>query len=203
VKRKLTLALVVVAALGGASAPGCALTNRGESIPWQYFTPEQASAPSLTSARIETGGARPQVCLGRVSAGTSLGTRIAYREGEHQMGYYEDRRWTEEPTRYVRRALERTLYQEDGYQCDRGAKTPTLEVEVLGFEELRMAGRHEARVNVRAVLRTRERVLFDEDVEAVDAASGASFDGVVAAFGRALDRAARDLAGRTSNALTR
>jgi cholesterol transport system auxiliary component len=203
VKRGRKLALAVLAALGGAAASGCALTQRGESIPWQYFTPEQARAPELTSAQVDTDSARPRLCVGRVSAGTSFGTRIAYREGEHQMGYYEGRRWTEEPARYVRRALERTLYQENGYQCSRDANTPTLDVEILGFEELRMQGSHEARVELRAELRTEHQVLFDEDVHAVDAVSGASFDQVVAAFGRALDQATRDLARRTGKALTR
>jgi ABC-type uncharacterized transport system auxiliary subunit len=132
-----------------------------------------------------------------------LGKRIAYREGEHQIGYYEDHRWTEEPARYVHRALERTLYQENGFRCDRDAHAPTLDVEVLGFEELRSPSSHAARVDLRAVLRTRDGVLlFDEDVQAVDAVVGANFDDVVAAFGRALDRASRDLAGRTGVALT-
>jgi ABC-type transporter Mla maintaining outer membrane lipid asymmetry ATPase subunit MlaF len=64
------------------------------------------------------------------------------------------------------------------------------------------SGSHAARVDLRAVLRTRVRVLFDVDVQAVDEVGGASFDDVVAAFGRALDKASRDLSRRTGSALT-
>jgi ABC-type uncharacterized transport system auxiliary subunit len=119
------------------------------------------------------------------------------------MGYYEDRRWTEEPARYVHRALERALYQEDGFQCDRDARAPTLDVEVLGFEELSSPSNHAVRVDLRGVLRTRDgMLLFDQDVQAVEAVVGGSFDYIVAAFGRALDKASRDLARRTGSALT-
>jgi ABC-type uncharacterized transport system auxiliary subunit len=198
---------LLLGALAGPAFSGCALTQRSEAIPWQYFTPEGARAPELTSAPINgaaTPGApaaRRPLCLGRVNAGTSLGTRIAYREGEHQMGYYDDRRWTEEPSRYVRRALERTLYQESGLQCTRDVTVPTLDVEVLGFEEQKLATSHAARVELRAVLRTRERVLFDENVQVVDPVVGGSFDDVVAALGRALEKASRDLTRRTTTAL--
>jgi ABC-type uncharacterized transport system auxiliary subunit len=198
--RKLA-ALFSIVALAGGGAPGCALTQRGASIPWQYFTPEQAGTAQLTSASVDTNGSHPQVCLGRVSAGTSLGKRIAYRESEHQMGYYEDRRWTEEPARYVHRSLERMLFQQHAFQCDHDAKAATLDVEVLGFEELKMGTTHAARIDVRAVLRTRERVIFDEDVRAVDPVAGATFDDVVTSFGRALDRVSGDLARRVGAAL--
>ena len=95
-------ALTVVAA--AASLSGCALTSRTEPSPWQYYTPERVEpAREATSVR----GTTRNVCIGRVTAGTGLGRAIAYGDGAYEAGYYEDRRWTEEPERYVDGQLDR------------------------------------------------------------------------------------------------
>jgi cholesterol transport system auxiliary component len=179
-------------------ASGCALTSRGENIRWQYFTPEHVRP----GTEVTNVGAGPDLCIGRISSGAGLTRRIAHTNGGVEVGYYEDRRWTDEPENYVRRALERTLFQEHNLRCDRDTSAARLDVEVLRFEELRSPAGHAARVAVRVVLRTpEERAILDETIQVVDPVEGASFDAVVVATGRALDGASAEIARRTSAAL--
>jgi cholesterol transport system auxiliary component len=191
-----------------ATTSACALTSRGEPVRWQYYTPERVQ-PTLESANIAVGP--HDVCIGRV-AGASSGRRIAYGDGRYELNYYEDRRWTDEPERYVRRALERTLFEQSGFHCDPtrasgsldalgGPSAATLAVDVLKFEEVKTPARHDARVALRAVLAT-DRVLFDATIEAVEPVVGSSFDAVVAAIGRSLDNASAQVARRTGSALS-
>lgn len=192
------LAVGFVVALTAILASGCALTSRGDAIQWQYFTPERAR-PALESAKVTAG---PEVCLERVTSSASSGRRIAHSDGGHRVGYYEDRRWTDDPEGYVRRALERTLFEEEGFRCDREASSSRLDVEVLGFEEVRTPASHAARVALRAVLATSaENTILDETIEVVEPVTGSTFDDVVEAFGRALDGACAEAARRTRAAL--
>jgi cholesterol transport system auxiliary component len=179
-------------------ASACALTSRGGSVEWRYFTPERVRT-TRASADV---GTRGEVCLGHVTAGGSLGRRIAYGDGAYQVGFYEDRRWTEEPELYVRRALERTLFQDRALRCDPEATAPKLNVEVLRFEEVKAKAGHTARVALRAVLVT-DRVLLDQTFQFVEPVGGSRFDDVVEAIGRALDEGASEVARRTTSALTK
>jgi cholesterol transport system auxiliary component len=121
----------------------CALTSKSD--PWitRYFTPEYAgratgqgaATSSVSSADGEA--ARPRLRLGRVSAGAHLRQRIAYRSATHELGYYEDLRWTEKPDVYLRRALSRALYEERGAVRVVAGGAPTLDVELVAFEEVR------------------------------------------------------------------
>jgi cholesterol transport system auxiliary component len=186
--RSLTIALLL------GLVPGCALTSRAEPVRWQFFTPERVQ-PRLESASV--GSAHREVCLGRVTAGTDLGRRIAHGNGGHEVGYYEDRRWTEEPERYVRRALERALVEESSFPCEIEPSPSRLDVEVLKFEELRTPAGHAARVALRAVVTT-EDVILDETIQWVDIVHGSSFDDVVAAIGRALEQVSVRIAHRAN-----
>ncbi len=121
-----------------------------------------------------------------------------FGNGAYQVGYYESRRWTERPDLYVRRSLERTLFQEQG--MGEAANAPTLNVEVLRFEEVKTRALHAARVSLRLVLSS-DHVIFDQTIQTVDAVTGASFDDVVAAMGRALDAASDETARLVKQAL--
>jgi cholesterol transport system auxiliary component len=177
---------------------GCALTSRGKASEWSWFTPERVR-PHLTSAPL---GAGPAVRIRRVTSGTDLGRRIVFGDGAYEVGYYEQRRWTEGPDLYVRRALERTLCQEQGFRCDLDGSAATLDIEVLKFQEVKTARSHAALVSLRVVL-SNDRVLLDDTVQVDDRVLGSSFDEVVAAMARALDGASDEVARRVSAALAK
>ncbi len=74
--------------------------------------------------------------LERVTSASHLKERIAWRRSRVEYGYYEDRRWSELPERYVTRELEVELFERRGYQERRGPADPTLSVDVTAFEEV-------------------------------------------------------------------
>jgi cholesterol transport system auxiliary component len=142
---------------------GCALTSKGDALTIRYFSPEQAPV-RLTSS--ETGGApqanAKELRLGRITSGQHLRDKIVYRDNDWEVGFYDDRRWTERPETYVRRELARALFEDDGLTRAVSGPAPTLDVEVLSFEELKLARGHFARIAVRAVLYGDDKVLFEE-----------------------------------------
>src|SRR5687768_6369916 len=107
---------------------GCALTSKSEPWTSRYFTPEAAGGSESPADPADAGGARLR--LGRVSAGKHLRERIAFRRSEHELGYYDDRRWTEQPDVYLRRALSAALFEERGIHRVVSSGSPTLEVEL-------------------------------------------------------------------------
>jgi cholesterol transport system auxiliary component len=118
------------AALGLSS---CALTSKAEPRTARFFSPELAptpvtAPPSAAPARLR---------LGVVEAASYLEERMAYRIAEHELGYYDDRRWTEAPEQYLRRALERELFERRGVRRVLSGPAATLDVELTAFEEIR------------------------------------------------------------------
>ena len=111
---------------------GCALTSKGDALSPRYFSPEPGAV--LGSPR----AARAfEMRLGQVSSASHLDERIAYRVGGSEMGFYDDRRWTEIPEAYLRRALEREFFEQRGLSRITTGVGPTLDVELTAFEELR------------------------------------------------------------------
>lgn len=183
--------LVVLVALAG-----CALTSkRGQVDDVRWFTPERASA--TTAEREPSSG--PPLRLGRVSAGTDLGKRIAYGDGAYEVGYYDTLRWTERPEHYVRDALGRALFGSGSFQRALGDSVPILDVEVLAFQELR-GPVHAARVSLRIALAT-DVVILEDTIESVVPVTGDGFEDVVAAVAGALGRVSLETACRVSAAL--
>jgi cholesterol transport system auxiliary component len=177
--------------------PGCALTSRGTASEWQWFTPERVH-PRLTSGMSSTG---PVIRIRRVTSATDLGRAIVFGDGAYEVGYYKQRRWTESPEHYVRRALERALCQESALRCELDGDAPALDVEVLRFQEVKTANSHAALVSVHFVL-SGDHVLLDDTVQVVDPVVGASFDDAVAAIARALEATALEVARRVSGGLS-
>jgi cholesterol transport system auxiliary component len=190
----------MVAALGLALVvmltPGCALLSRGAAVDVRWFTPE---LPSRTQAAVEMQPA-PELRLGRVTSGAGLGLRIAFGSGLYEIGYYDSRRWTERPEQYVRRALDRALFEGGAFQRALGDGAPSLEVDVLDFQEITGPMTHAARVALRVVLST-DRVLLERTVAVSRAAAGTTFDSFVAAMAQALDAASREVARSVGEAL--
>jgi cholesterol transport system auxiliary component len=118
------------------SLGGCALTSKANALYPRFFSPE-TEAPQATPA-VPSGPAL-SLRLGQVEAASYVEERFAYRLEPTELSYYEDRRWTEPPERYLRRALERELFQERGIRRTVSGPSTTLDVELTAFEELRGA----------------------------------------------------------------
>jgi cholesterol transport system auxiliary component len=189
---------------------GCALTSKAEVVDIRYFSPEQVK-PHLTQGEAGTAtapsAAAPNgaldVRLGRVSSGSNLRERIAFRDAAYELGYYEDWRWTERPETYVRRELGRTMFEEHGMHRVFNGVAPTVDVEVIAFDDLRLKTGRAARVQLKAMLSDDSGVLW-EDTLTVDrpvTAEKPKIEDFVAAMAGALDAAAEQVTSKVQATL--
>lgn len=169
----------------------------------RYFSPEPPHAPRVAVAVADAQAPRPAVRLGRVRGAPGLRQRIAHRDSEYEVGFYDGRQWTERPEVYVRRALARELFEERGFERVTGGPGPTLDVEVLAFEELRMPHRHGARVELRYQLHDDSAALDERTITVDRPVRGASFNDFVRAISDALDEATDRIADRIAERLAR
>jgi cholesterol transport system auxiliary component len=197
-----------IVALLAAGASGCALTSKAEVVQIRYFSPEQVK-PRLTGAGASSAPAAPapndalEVRLGRVSSGPNLRERIAFRDAAYELGYYEAWRWTERPETFVRRELGRTLFEEHGLHRVFGGAAPTLDVEVIAFDDLRLKPGRAARVQLKAILGADDGVIW-EDTITVDrpvSADKPEIEDVVGAMAIALDAASEEVTNKVQSAL--
>jgi cholesterol transport system auxiliary component len=191
--------LTFVALLGSASS--CALTGKADALYPRFFSPEIDAAPAPAPAR-----AQPPLALrlGRVEAASYVEERFAYRVEPSELSYYEDRRWTEPPERYLRRALERELFQRRGIVRTVSGPGTTLDVELTAFEELRSTPRR-----VRLVLsfslhddrqsQLERRVMIERPLPA--SAGDASARDVTSALALALSAAVLDVSDQVAREL--
>lgn len=170
------LALVVLA--------GCALTSKAPPLEVRYFSPEQAHRrdhhTTCTAA----------VRIGRVTTSDVLRRRIVHRQSAVEVAPYDTLRWTELPEEYVRRAIAHALFDDRSLVQAVGAQAPTLDVEVVAFEEVP----HGGRVELRYVLSDDAAVRAHGVVAAERAVRAPAVEGVVVAIGEAMDEAASELA---------
>jgi cholesterol transport system auxiliary component len=138
-----------------------------------------------------------------VSSGANLRERIAYRDSAYELGYYEDLRWTERPETYVRRELGRVLFETLGLRRVLTGAAPTLDVELIAFDELRTRATRFAQVQLMVILYDDHGVIFEETqtTEAPVAGEAAKVENVIAAMATALCIASTDLALKVSKAL--
>jgi cholesterol transport system auxiliary component len=127
-----------------ALAPGCALLTKSEPVIPRYFSPE---APAPSKPTLAGGGAGLELRLGRVTADAYIKDRLVHRDSAFEIGYYDDRVWTEKPEAYVRRALARALFDERGVTQLLSGVGATLDVDIVAFEEVR-APAHLARIEL-------------------------------------------------------
>lgn len=111
---------------------GCALTSKAEALSPRYFSPEQP--PLSVASPLEKDLA---LRLDQVASAQYLDERISYRLSGSEVGFYDNRRWTEVPEAYLRRALERELFERRGLQRVVTGSGPSLSVELTAFEEIR------------------------------------------------------------------
>jgi len=117
---------------------GCGLFGKSDPLMPRYFSPDAASAEASVAPVPLAGSAPIELRLGRVTAAAYLGERIVFRDSNYELNFYEERRWTERPEAYLRRALSRSLFEQHGARRIVSGAGPTLEVELTEFAELRL-----------------------------------------------------------------
>ena len=186
-KRSLFLCVVV---LGFQS---CALFSKGEVTTRRYFSPD---LPVAQNANLER-RTDLQLRLARVSATRTLSERIMYRDSEHEVGFYDDLVWTERPEAYLARGLTRVLFEERGLRSIVGGPGPTLDVELMRFEEVKEPA-HVARVRITFTLSDERLVSIQKTVNlerpiAATTAKEAQGPALAEAMGEALRDAISEL----------
>lgn len=186
-------ALTFGASLLGAMSLSCALTSKADPMSPRFFTPTSALG---AEAAARTPSSVHELRLGLVGSAAHLEERIAYRLSDTELGYYEDRRWTEPPEQYLRRALEGELFEKRGFRRVVSGSAPTLDVELVSFEELRH-GEPRARLGLRFSLRDDRRSLLERTLVVERPLGAASGDGgpeLAVAMARVLDEAVAEVA---------
>jgi cholesterol transport system auxiliary component len=196
--------LLVIALAASGSLAGCSMFSRSSPVEVRYFSPEPApvagARPTPTKTPLQPTGAtepstreRRSVRLGRIAPSEHLREEIVRRESPYEIDVYENRLWTEPPDVYVRRALERALFERRGLEEALRGATLTLHVEVTGFEET-VHPHHAGRVQLRYRLENAQRVVDSGVITVESPAAGTEFSAVVAAIGAALDEASTRVA---------
>lgn len=186
----MTRAALLVAIVAGCSLFG----DKAPALELRYFTPESASA----AAPRRDASSRATLRLGRIAASADLRYAIVHRDSTVEVEPYQMLRWTETPDAYARRAIAHALFEARGLEQAVGGAAPTLDVEVIGFEEVRRGARCSGRVELSYELRG-ERAMLARGVIVIERPSrSARIEDVVVAIGAALDAAASELADRVA-----
>lgn len=197
--------LAALSAAGLLALSACALTSKADLINIRYFSPERVEAERHDEAPpTVSDDVALRVRLGRVSSGSSLRERIAFRNAEYELGYYEELRWTERPEAYVRRELGRSLFETHGLHRVLTGPAPTLEVEVLAFDDLRSGTGRAARVQLRVILYEESGVMFENTLTVDRPVVGDTpkIEDMVAAMAAALDAAVEEVSVKVDKALS-
>jgi cholesterol transport system auxiliary component len=123
---------------------GCALLSKSAPITPRYFTPDLSRSPEQVKPAPQSD---QKLRIGSIKAGPHLRERMAYRTSEQEVAYYNERRWTERPEAYLRRALSRSLFEEYGFARAISGASHTLDAELVAFEEIQTTD-HVVRVEV-------------------------------------------------------
>lgn len=114
---------------------GCALLGKSDALKPRYFSPDASIAPVQSGPPNRAIGA--ELRLGRITAASHLGERIAFRDSNYELNFYETRRWTEAPEAFLRRALAQSLFEAHGLRRIVSGAGPTLEAELTEFAEVK------------------------------------------------------------------
>ena len=174
----------------------CALFSKGDVPVRRFYDPMTAelSAPPGSPVR-----SNAELRLGRVTSGESIDERVIFRKSPNEIGFYDDRAWTERPEVYLRRELSRALFEDRGLRASEHAGGPTLEVELVGFEEVK-APSHVGRVTIAMQLSDAKGLALQQtisvDKPVAQTASQKEGGAVAQAMGEALHAAVEEVAGR-------
>lgn len=125
--------------------------------------------------------------MGRISAASHLRDRRVVKKADSEMEFDDQKRWTERPDSYLRRAVSHALYEEQGMKQAVSGTAPVLDLELLHFEELQEGGRTtKVRVGVVYALHDERTVLAGETFTLVVPIGGEGDGNVVRAYATAL-----------------
>lgn len=160
--------------------------------PARFYRPGSTALDDLEGAAGEPAPTGAALRLQTVRSAPFLRERVVWRTSTVEYGLYEQRRWFELPSRYVRRALVAAIQNDTRLHLVDDATAPRLEAELLAFDEV-LAPQHEATVMLAVKLRDGTRTRFDRTFAAK--APIASDDGAAMAesMGKALDEVVRQV----------
>jgi cholesterol transport system auxiliary component len=189
-------ALLAILVAAAAPCSGCALLGKSAPVVPRYFTPESDGGAAVAPAG-------PQLRLGRVVGWAHLRERMVSRNAAREFAYADERRWTERPEVYLRRALARTLFEERGLVEVVSGRAITLDVELVAFEEI--DGPRRVRLQAGLVLRDDRVSLLQETItveQPVASVPGADqVPAAVDAYAQALRAGVTRIADRVTAAL--
>jgi cholesterol transport system auxiliary component len=197
---KLRVAVIALCA-AACSLSGGVLTSKSAPPELRYFSPEPANEASTETP--SPGQGAPRIRVGRIRASANLRSHVMYRASPYELGEYEDFRWTDEPEAYVRRALVRALYAEPRMRPSSGTPEPTLDVELIAFEEVRRPDGRSGAVEMTYTLSEGGDVIIAGRRRVERLASSPKIEAVIAAISAALDAAAEEIARTALAALER
>lgn len=185
-----TIVHATAGALAAIALAGCIFRP---TEPARFYRPASAALDDLEGRADEPAVTGAAVRLQTVRSAPFLRERVVWRVSTVEYGLYEQRRWFELPSRYVRRALVAAVQNDPGLHLVDDATAPRLEVELLAFDEV-LSPRHEASVMLAVKLREGTRTRFDRTFAAQ--APIASDDGgaMAEAMGKALDEVVQKVA---------
>lgn len=166
---------------------GCALLSKGEVPIRRYFSPDLPAPSERAPSERRT----VELRLGRVTAGAYIAERIMFRESDHEVGFYDDRIWTEKPEAYLRRGLTRVLFEEQGLRSVVRGAGPTLDVELISFEEVKLP-QHVGRVKLAFSLSDERTVSLQQTLTVERPIATGAHDSEASAVAHALGEALRD-----------
>jgi hypothetical protein len=190
---------VIRIALVVAIVAGCSLLGpKAPPLELRYFAPDAANA---ARAAAPTQIPRAALRLGRISAAADLRYAIVHRDSAVEVTPYNTLRWTETPDAYLRRGVARALFEARPFAQAVGGDAPALDVELVGFEEVRRAAGCSGRVELRYELHDDRAVIARGTIAIEQPSRSRRIEDVVTAIGAALHAAVGELADRVSVAL--
>jgi ABC-type uncharacterized transport system auxiliary subunit len=169
---------------------GCALTSKSDPTLLRYYSLNAPRHREPDPRPAPTGDHPAQLRVGRITAALYIRDRMAVRESDVAIAYYDDFRWTERPETFVRRDLARALFEENGVEEIIGGGGLTLDVDLDSFEEIRE--KHAAIVGLSWQLRDDTVVLLRRTVTVQRPLEGDAKDTPHAALAIALSEALED-----------
>lgn len=192
----MTRARTVLAALAILTLAGCFL-RRAEAP--RFYRPASVALDAADDDAAAPADAGIAVRLPTVRSAPFLRERMVWRSSAVEYGLYEQRRWFELPTRYVRRALATALQDTPGVRLGDASAAARLDVEILAFDEV--LAQHHAHVVLAVTVRNGTETRLARTFAAEAPITGDDGAAVAEAMGRALDAVVQEVATATARTL--
>jgi uncharacterized lipoprotein YmbA len=179
------------------AASGCALLGKGKPLALRYFdlgaSDDYKPAQKASALRLR---------LGTVSASRYIDRRFVSRRSARELTYYDEWRFTDPPDAFLDRTLERNLFERAGVTRVLSGLAPTLEVELVACEELKLSGRHKAHVSALALLHDDRVQLWQHTFEVEsEIGTGDAAEALAEALSKALTQVAIQITEETLRTL--